>query len=774
MRRFALKSLRFRKTRSLLTALAIVLGVSMVSGTYILTDTIDKAFSNIFNASYEDTSVVISGRQIVKNSASGNATIPASLLDRVRHVPGVEAAAGSLVDLNSEGNSAKLLDERGQAIGGGDAPTLAFGIDATQPRFNPLRLTEGDWASGPDEVVLDAGTAEKHGFAVGETVSVQARGPVHRYRIAGIARYGSVDSLGGATIAAFTIPAAQELLDKPGRLDTISLAARPGVSEDQLVREIRPLLPRSAQVQTGAERARADARDTKSFIKFIRYFLLAFAAIALFVGGFVIFNTLSITIAQRAREFATLRTLGASRRQILRSVLLEGAVIGILASLLGLALGVALADGLSALMRALQLDLPQAETVFAARTAIVSLLVGVLITVAATIAPALRATRVPPIAAVREGATVPASRLSSSAPRISAAVVAAAVAALAAGSLVSGLGTGMALLLIGLGCAGLFSGVALVAPRLVRPLAAALGAPAARLAGSAGRLARQNATRNPGRTASTAAALMIGLALVTVVATLGAGLRHSTAAALEQQVNADYVVTSENGFQQLSARARQPLPSIPGVGVASPVLDDRANAFGKDVQVEGVDPVTIGDVYSFAWTAGSSARALDALGDGGAIVKESFATKHRLHVGSGFALTSPSGKELSVRVRGIYSPPTFDKVSPVLGPVAISREAFVATFPRPKVLYGFVKVDRGATPAGTAALQRALRAVPGAQIQTRADWIQEQAAPINKLLNLLYVLLALSVVVSLFGMVNTLVLSVFERTRELGMLRAVG
>jgi putative ABC transport system permease protein len=308
VRRVALRGLLGRKLRTFLTALAIVIGVAMISGTLVLTDTIDRAFHSIFTTSYAGTDAVVSGKKLVDWSASGNATVPESLLVEVRALPEVQAATGAIFDLASSSDTAHLLDRNGKVIGSPGNGNVGFGIDAHAERFNPFRLTEGRWATAPDELVIDAETASGHHFGPGDAIRVSADGPIRTYRVVGVSKFGDVSTLGGATFAVFTVTAAQDLFHKQG-FDTISVAAKPGVSTARLVAALRKIVPSNAQVKSGSEQARDAESDVAGWLTFVRVFLLAFGGIALFVGAFVIFNTFSITVAQRTREFATLRTL---------------------------------------------------------------------------------------------------------------------------------------------------------------------------------------------------------------------------------------------------------------------------------------------------------------------------------------------------------------------------------------------------------------------------------------------------------------------------------
>jgi len=761
----ALKGLLGRKLRATLTAFAIVLGVAMISGAFVLTDTLGKSFDGIYADSYKATDAVISSKVAIKTN-DGSTEAPAfsaDVLNEVERLPGVRIVQGSIED------EARFVDRHGKAVGKpGDG--VAIGVDPyADQSLNPLQLVSGQWPHGDGQIAVDRSTAEKEHFAVGQTVGAFGDDPLAHYRVSGIVRFGSNGSLGSTTIAVFDVATAQRLFDKQGKYDLIRVGAKDGVSDGELVRQITPLLSETTQVKTAPAQAAADSKDTQSDLNFVKYLLLGFGGIALFVGSFVIANTLAITVAQRMRELATLRTLGASRRQVLNSVLLESLVIGIVGSIIGLFLGLGIAVGLTTLLEATGVDLPSSGLVFSTRTIVVSLGIGTLISVLASLRPAVRATRVEPIAAVREGAVMPPSRFARYALATSALVGATAVGLFAYGVFGHGLDTKVRVFSLVAGVLLMFVGVAMVASRVVRPLAYVLGAPGARFGGTAGSLARQNAVRNPARTASTAAAVMIGLALITFVAVIGQGFKSSFSGAVNDLFVADYSVSAGNNTELLTSKAAKAVAKAPGVEAVSEMRSGQAKVGGKTVLVTGVD-ANLTKTVAIKWSSGSGSVPAH-LGRNGAFVPKRYAEDHALRIGSPVTVKTPTGATLRLVVEGVIDPP---KGGSPFGEISVSTATFDSSFANHDNDLTLLNIRGGPSDENTARLQRSLTSFPAAVVETRDEFKATRTGEITKTLQILYVLLGFSVIVSLFGVINTLVLSVFERTRELGMLRAIG
>ena len=764
MTRIALRGVFQHRLRAFITTLAVFLGVSFIAGAFVLTDTINASFEDIFSESLKGTDVSITAQTENVNEEAGPApAFPAELLDRTRKVDGVDEAVGAIFSLG------RFVDSKGDVIGNEFAPNF---ISSTLPeRFESLTYVEGRPPRTPGEASLDTSTSDTGKLKLGGTLRIAGEKDVTSYRIVGLTKLGET-SFGGAGIAQLTLPEAQRIADKRGEFDQISIAAADGVEPDELKRRLDPVMPRSVQVETGKQAADRQSEQIAEDLSFIRILLLVLGGVALLVGSFLIFNTFSITVAQRIRELGMLRTLGASRRQILGSMVLEALVLGGTGSLLGIPGGIGAAAALNSLFKTFGIDLPNTGTVVQPRTIIVALLVGLVVTMVSALAPALRATRVTPMAALRD-AELPDSRTRG---RVFAAISFGLVVlglVLTSIGLFGGAESGAAAGLVGGGAVVTVLGVSLISSRLVKPLSSVAGFPMERLRGLTGRLARENTVRKPGRTAVTSAALMIGLAVVVFVTVFAAGLSDSIGKAIERNFKSEIVLQNVDGFSPIPPGAGDRARATDGVRLAS----DFGFASGKltkpkreDLFVTGVDTKTSREVLSLDWLKGSPAT-LTALRAGETVVDDAWAKSRKIGVGDRITVRTPKERTETLLVRG-----TVKDNADLLGNLVVPNEFLRSAFGTKSPSMVFVRLEPG---ADAKAVQRAItrpveRSFPTVEVlnqQELNDKIEEQ---IQQLVGLLYALLAMAVIVSLLGIVTTLALSIHERTRELGMMRAVG
>jgi putative ABC transport system permease protein len=759
MWRAALKSLLARKLRLVLTAIAIVLGVGFVAGTLVLTDTALSAFDDLFGDVFARTDVVVQAENAFQDVAAGGGggggqernPIPEAVLPEVQALPDVAAANGSV------GGFAQVIDPAtDEVISSGGAPAIGSSWD---PDVTAFELT-GQPPTASDEVVIDSDTVEEGDFEVGDDVRIVTPVGVDAYRLTGVIELPSGTTIGGATVAAFELGTAQQLFDREGQFDQIYVVAEEGASAASVARQIQTILPGGFQAITATDAAAEQTDQVREGLGFLRTALLVFAFVALFVGAFVIFNTFNIVVTQRTRELGLLRALGASRRQVFSSVVLESVLIGLLGSAVGLGVGIGLAVLLKQGLAFIGLELPPTPLEIRPTTIVAAFLVGTVVTVVASVFPARRASRVAPIEALREGGTgVHASLIVRS-------IVGGVLAALGLGLLAAGLFADVPqpAAVVGGGVMFTFIGLAVLTPLFARPLAAAIGAPARGL-GMTGRLGRENAKRNPRRTASTSAALMIGLGLVVFVSVFMTTLKASASETLDQTLRADFILSS-TGFAPFSPGIAEELAERSEFSAVSPFRQAGAKIGGGLTFVAGVDEANIEDVIDVPMEAGS----WDALSEPGTIAIHKGPARAR-DVGVGDVLPVRFARTGTQRLRiiGIFTD------NRILGDYAVSFDEYQANVAEQLDFLVFVRRAEGVTlEQARAVLDDVVGKFPNIEINDQAEFKQQQNDLIDQVFGIVLVLLVLSVIISSFGIANTLALSIYERVRELGLLRAVG
>lgn len=758
MLKATLKSLLAHKVRLILTVLAVVLGVGLMAGTFVLTDTIKGGISDLFSQGTAGKAVVVQGVSQFSGSqgqgpgpdARGNdrPLVPESVLATVRGVHGVAAADGSVQGTIS------IVGPNGKSVNSARFPAqgLAWLPDRTLSAFN---IRSGRAPEGPGEVVIDQKSATANHLSVGSVLTVTGNLGPQPYHVVGIMGFGRLDTIAGATLAAFDTATAQKVIGRPGFFTEIDVAATTGTDTNQLVTAIGAVLPPHFEAISAAANAAQMAASVESFINTFNTFLLAFAFIALFVGAFLIFNTFSILIGQRTRELALLRAVGAGQGQVIGSVLTEAFITGLFGAALGLGFGIALAFGLTHLFKS-TFTLGSTTLQIQARTVIASLGAGTLITLASAILPAVRASRVAPVAAMRDDPVLAETSLRQ---RV---LIGSSVTALGIVVLALGLWEARSILVVGIGALVAVIGIAMLVPLIASPLARFIGAPLPLIEGVTGQLAKENSARNPRRTAATASALMIGIAVVGVVATLASSALASFTGIFDQSFQANYVISSSSQTFP-AATAETDVRKAPGVTAMSGFSQLSWHDKGAAKRVGGIDPVQGPLVFRIQMVSGSTA----ALGQGELLVDDTTATNDHLHVGSQVPMTFAVSGTKDFTVGGIY------RANQLLGPYTLANTVLAANANTLADNVILVKTS-SATASEQAALAKSVATFPDLKVQTGTQFKASGEKQVKGFLTFVYILLALTIVIALFGVVNTLALSVLERTREIGLLRAIG